>query len=477
MAAMLNRVIFFPAVSLDYGLDFRCYKVTYSVAGKNSEVVQRLHGRKINGVTTRMRFAKTAVTMMLVTLCGMPALAHAKSSSKHKLRHSLAHKNAVRTVAAKSLSGQGFKLPADNYILKGASAQVIGAPVTAIGLDAPVMLADKLLLENAGSATHQTEIASASSSNDGKMSAASTLVRAKASETAKSSKPADDEPQLVVKAGVISGKGLHSIAQAGVPQSVLAQVSAAFGRDPATRGVPPDHAEFHIVYEEVADAKARRKSRPELRLAALTVAGKEHRIYCYPAEHDSLAFVDGSGRGVMPIELASPVPGAPITSPFGWRIHPILDIRKFHEGVDFGAPTGTPVRAAEDGVVEDVGFRGNYGNYVRVRHSDQLETAYAHLNGFAPGVQSGTHVHRGQVIAYIGTTGWATGPHLYYEVIVNGEHLDPLRRDLALKVHFEGATLRRFKHFTDMLATRSRSITSKASSCLLPACRDAQDWG
>lgn len=429
-----------------------------------------------------MRFTKIAVTMLLAALCGMSASANANSSPKHKPRHSLAHKNSVH-VAARALpakvsaaSAVSFKLATDNYILKNASAHTVAVSI-AVGLDAPVMLADLSLLTASDAAIHRAESESVASLNEVKASGHSSLSQAKGSEHGKLPNPENDEPQLVVKSGVIAGKGLRSIAQSGVPQSVLVQVSAAFGRDSATRGTLPDHAEFHIVYEEVADTKARHKPHPELRLASLTIAGKDHRIYCYPAEHDSLAFVDGSGRGVMPLELASPVPGAPITSPFGWRIHPILEVRKFHEGVDFGAPTGTPVRAAEDGVVEDVGFRGNYGNYVRVRHSGQLETAYAHLNGFAPGVHSGAHVHRGQVIAYIGTTGWATGPHLYYEVIVDGEHLDPLRRDLALKVHFEGATLRRFKLFTDLLSSRSRSATNKPSSCLLPACRDAQDLG
>lgn len=126
------------------------------------------------------------------------------------------------------------------------------------------------------------------------------------------------------------------------------------------------------------------------------------------------------------IDLSEPVPGAEITSPFGWRVHPILKRRRFHEGVDFGAPRGTPVLAAADGVIEEMRRHGHYGLYIRIRHSDRVETAYAHMAHFRKGLHKGDHVHRGQIIATVGTSGWATGPHLYYEVIVDGNRIDPM---------------------------------------------------
>ena len=119
------------------------------------------------------------------------------------------------------------------------------------------------------------------------------------------------------------------------------------------------------------------------------------------------------------------MPGAQISSPFGWRIHPVLHVRLFHKGVDYEASAGTPVRAAADGVIEDYGYRGNYGNYIRLRHTGRLETAYAHLAGFSPVLAAGASVHRGDVIGYVGTTGISTGPHLYYEVLVDGRQIDP----------------------------------------------------
>jgi murein DD-endopeptidase MepM/ murein hydrolase activator NlpD len=123
-----------------------------------------------------------------------------------------------------------------------------------------------------------------------------------------------------------------------------------------------------------------------------------------------------------------------VTSPFGWRVHPILKRRRFHKGVDFGAPEGTPVHAAEDGVVEAIGRRGHYGLYLRIRHSGTVETAYAHMASFAPELKPGTVVHRDEVIGAVGRTGWATGPHLYYEVIVDGRRIDPDRPGLRVAV-------------------------------------------
>ncbi len=141
---------------------------------------------------------------------------------------------------------------------------------------------------------------------------------------------------------------------------------------------------------------------------------------------------------VMPgthlVTLDTPVEDERITSPYGWRVHPILKRRRFHKGVDFGAPEGTPVHAAEDGVIEAIGRRGHYGLYLRIRHCATVETAYAHLAAFTPGLQVGSTVSRGQIIAEVGRTGWATGPHLYYEVIVNGHRINPNKPGLRVPV-------------------------------------------
>jgi murein DD-endopeptidase MepM/ murein hydrolase activator NlpD len=127
------------------------------------------------------------------------------------------------------------------------------------------------------------------------------------------------------------------------------------------------------------------------------------------------------------------------------RKHPILGYGKMHKGIDFAAPVGTPVYAAGDGVLEKVGRNGGYGNYIRLRHNSTLKTAYAHLHKFAPGISAGKRVKQGQVIAYIGSTGRSTGPHLHYEILMNGAQVNPNRVDLPVGESLEGEDMKRFK--------------------------------
>jgi murein DD-endopeptidase MepM/ murein hydrolase activator NlpD len=133
-----------------------------------------------------------------------------------------------------------------------------------------------------------------------------------------------------------------------------------------------------------------------------------------------------AGTSQFPM-LADPVEGARISSGFGWRIHPILDVRKFHYGIDLAAPRGTPVHAAADGIIEEARVRGANGLYIRIRHGLQLLTSYSHLDRLAENIRRGAWVARDQVIGFVGMTGLATGPHLYYEVYVDGEKVNPLK--------------------------------------------------
>lgn len=126
---------------------------------------------------------------------------------------------------------------------------------------------------------------------------------------------------------------------------------------------------------------------------------------------------------------------ARMSSGYGWRIHPVLKDKRLHRGVDYAAPKGTPVYATEDGIVVMAGWRGNYGKLVTIKHAENVETFYAHLSGIAPGVRTGAGVKKGDVIGYVGKTGLATGNHLYYEVAINEERVDPLADDLNEQVN------------------------------------------
>lgn len=125
--------------------------------------------------------------------------------------------------------------------------------------------------------------------------------------------------------------------------------------------------------------------------------------------------------------LLRPVAGGRMTSPFGWRIHPVLGDWRFHNGVDFALPKGSPVRAAQDGVVTQMGWHGNYGKLIRIRQNNgDMESVYAHLDSFAKSIRVGSRVKRGEKIATVGRSGLATGAHLYWEVSQGGQFVDPL---------------------------------------------------
>ncbi len=212
----------------------------------------------------------------------------------------------------------------------------------------------------------------------------------------------------------------RTLTESGLPPEVSEQVMLALSQSRK----PPVHGEMlKVVYQVPMDPNS--GLTPRLSYASYQGRdGKAHVVrYAATATPAPLQHVD-----VVPaamVALWDPLPGARISSPYGWRLHPVFHTRLFHKGVDYEAGAGTPIMAAADGIVEDVGRRGNYGNYIRLRHSGRLETAYAHLAGFAPTVAVGTVVHRGEVIGYVGMTGVATGPHLYYEVLVDGLQIDP----------------------------------------------------
>ncbi|MEN6544235.1 M23 family metallopeptidase [Parvibaculum sp.] len=155
------------------------------------------------------------------------------------------------------------------------------------------------------------------------------------------------------------------------------------------------------------------------------------------------------------IALGSPVRTGRMTSPWGWRIHPVLGVRKFHKGVDYAAPKGTPVYATEDGVVQTIGWRGNYGRYIKLSHNEHLATAYAHLAKFAPGLKPGAHVRKGQVIAYIGASGLATGNHLYYEVLVDNKQVDPLQH-IVVQANLDGSKQIKVEPYATQLSENAR---------------------
>ena len=142
--------------------------------------------------------------------------------------------------------------------------------------------------------------------------------------------------------------------------------------------------------------------------------------------------------------MRTPIDGARLSSRFGKRKHPILGYNRMHAGVDFAAPTGTPIFAAGNGTIIKIGRNGGYGKYIRIRHNGTYQTAYAHLSKYSRGMRNGKRVIQGQVIGYVGSTGVSTGPHLHYEVLRNGKKINPRSVKIPSGENLKGTELNNF---------------------------------
>ena len=182
-----------------------------------------------------------------------------------------------------------------------------------------------------------------------------------------------------------------------------------------------------MFFEVARDHKGEIVKAGDLLYTSFTPRGKAMEYWLFEDADGEENYYDADGKTAKRKLRATPINGARLSSSFGRRRHPILGYRKMHSGVDFAAPTGTPIMAAGSGVVERANRYGSFGNYIRIRHTDGYKTAYAHLNGFARGIKKGTRVRQDQVIGYVGTTGRSTGPHLHYEVHLNGKKINPRR--------------------------------------------------
>ncbi|MFP3980771.1 MAG: peptidoglycan DD-metalloendopeptidase family protein [Desulfobacterales bacterium] len=238
---------------------------------------------------------------------------------------------------------------------------------------------------------------------------------------------------------------LYRAAQAAdLPTEALLQVVRAYSYDvDFQRDIRPGDR-IEVLYQERVDDRGEVVMPGPVLYAALHTNGRTLRIYRHESEDGGTGFFDGRGKSVQKALMVTPVEGARTSSGYGMRKHPILGYNKMHEGLDFAAPSGTPIMAAGDGVVEYAGRRGSYGHYVRIRHPNQYQTAYAHMSGYAEGISRGTRVKQGEVIGYVGSTGRSTGPHLHYEVRYAGSPVNPKEIDSPPGKKLEGEEMQRF---------------------------------
>ena len=180
---------------------------------------------------------------------------------------------------------------------------------------------------------------------------------------------------------------------------------------------------FQIMYEIFLNEKNEIIETGEILFANLKLSGQDNSLYYFDHEGSEGHF-DRNGKSVKKALMKTPINGARLSSPFGMRKHPIDGFNKMHRGTDFAAPMGTPIMASGDGIVKKAGWCGGGGNCVKIRHNSTYQTVYAHMSKFARGIKAGVRVKQGQTIGYVGSTGKSTGPHLHYEVIVNGKKVN-----------------------------------------------------
>jgi murein DD-endopeptidase MepM/ murein hydrolase activator NlpD len=230
----------------------------------------------------------------------------------------------------------------------------------------------------------------------------------------------------------------------GVPIEVMSEIIHAFSYDvDFQREIQPGDR-YEVLYERYADGDGNLAKIGNILYASLTLSGRQLRLYRYTMADGRADWFNPKGDSVRKALLRTPVDGAKITSGFGMRMHPILGYSLMHKGVDFGAPIGTPIYAAGDGVIQQIGPFSSYGNYIRVKHTSQYATAYGHISRFAGSLHVGSRVRQGQVIAYVGMTGRATGPHLHYEVLVNGKQINPQSIKLPTGEKLQGKELKTY---------------------------------
>ncbi len=252
--------------------------------------------------------------------------------------------------------------------------------------------------------------------------------------------------ELTVADGEIRGSLYQSASQLGATPEIVAQVAKLFAHKIDFREMQAGD-DFKLVFDRKVTASGRTVAVGELEYAEL----KGVKFYRFERTGGGVDYFDEQGKNIKGFLLRTPIDGARMTSNFGLRRHPVLGYARAHQGVDFGAGHGTPILAAGDGVVVRASRWGGYGNYVQIRHSGGWETGYAHVSRYAKGVRPGAKVRQGQVIAYVGSTGLSTGPHLHYEVWQRGKRVNPVGAKVPQGTVLAGAELARFKAQKDRI--------------------------
>jgi murein DD-endopeptidase MepM/ murein hydrolase activator NlpD len=217
-------------------------------------------------------------------------------------------------------------------------------------------------------------------------------------------------------------RGIYRTAkQSGIENSIVAQFARLYGFEVDFQRDLKKNDKIKIFYERYLDDDGVSQRTGNIIYSEITNVEKNIVLYRYEYPNGTIAYFTPEGKSIEKSLMRTPINGAKLSSRYGFRIHPILGYNQMHQGTDFAAPIGTPVMASGAGTVEYSGWKGGYGKFISIRHSPVYQTNYAHLQDYAKGIRRGAKVQQGQVIGYLGSTGSSTGPHLHYEVVVNGK--------------------------------------------------------
>ena len=276
--------------------------------------------------------------------------------------------------------------------------------------------------------------------------------------------PADEDEEDESRGGVKLYDSLYETAlKNDLPRESVDDLVRIFGYDvDFQRRVTPGDT-FEVFYGADED-----NAKPDILFAALTINGEARRVYRYQGDDGTIDFFDDAGRSLKKFLLRKPISDGILRSGFGSRYHPILGYSRPHTGVDWANRIGTPIVSAGNGTVIKAEWDLGYGRRIEVQHTNGYVTAYSHMSGFGKGISPGVRVKQGQVIGYLGNTGLSTGPHLHYEVIINGSFVDPLKIRLPRGRELEGRSLADYKRQREQVdelmthANTSASLSQRA---------------
>ena len=229
--------------------------------------------------------------------------------------------------------------------------------------------------------------------------------------------------EIIYKENIILNSLYNSASKKKVPINTIIEFARIYGFEVDFQRDIRKRDSFQIMYEVFKDDNKKIIETGEILFANLKLSGQDKPLYFFNSK-DSKGHFDKNGKSSQKALMKTPINGARLSSPFGMRKHPIDGFNKMHRGTDFAAPLGTPIMASGNGVIKKAGWCGGGGNCVVIKHNSTYQTVYAHMSKFASGIRSGVRVKQGQTIGFVGSTGKSTGPHLHYEVIVNGKKIN-----------------------------------------------------